>query len=222
MRLFVKSEPEAFRLTVATVFVVGVAIALGYLIGPLAGVIAFAVVALIALAHDVASARPGKDVLHEAERTGHEQASESERGRILVIANEALTGEVMREEILKHKPKSPVLDVIAPVLQSRSHFMTTDIDRETRAARQRLRQTLRCAADYGIEATGVVGDPIAPLATVEDELRRYNVEEVIVATHPLTEANWVEARILERAKEELSVPIRHLVVNQQGEKTAVS
>jgi hypothetical protein len=56
-------------------------------------------------------------------------------------------------------------------------------------------------------------DPIDPVAGIEDELRRYDVEEVIVATHPPQRANWVETTILGRMRHELSVPVTQVVID---------
>jgi hypothetical protein len=67
-------------------------------------------------------------------------------------------------------------------------------------------------------ATGEVGDPIDPLAGIADELRRYDIDEVIFTTHTPERANWLEAGILERARAELGIPVRHLVID--GDRVA--
>jgi hypothetical protein len=133
-----------------------------------------------------------------------------------VIANETVTGDALSEQLIRDGAPRPILDVVAPVLQSRTHFVTTDIDRETAAARRRLRQTLLWAAEHDIEATGVVGDPIAPLAAIEDELRRHDFDEVILAMHPQEHTNWLETQLLERARAQLSIPVRRLVIDQRA------
>ena len=217
MRLPFNSEPEAFRFALAFAFVVGVSVLLGYLLGSVAGIALFTLIALAALVWDVRSRAPGTSALGVAEQTGHERGARDRR-RILVVANEALPGNAPPDEIVGQPEPRPALDVIAPVLQSKSHFVTTDIDRETEEARRRLRETLAWASEHGIEATGEVGDPIDPLAGIEDELRRYDIDEVIFTTHPPERANWLEAGTLERARAELGIPVRHLVID--GEQVA--
>src|SRR5436309_537645 len=44
-------------------------------------------------------------------------------------------------------------------------------------------------------------------------LRRYDIEEVIVATHAPERANWVETTILGRMRQELSVPVTQVVID---------
>jgi hypothetical protein len=217
VRLLVRSEQEAFRLTVAVAFTGGTSVLVGYLFGALAGVALFAFVVLLALLRDLASIRSERSTLRDAANTGHRHSDDcGDRPRILVIANETVTGDALSEQLIRDGAPRPILDVVAPVLRSRTHFVTTDIDRETAAARRRLRRTLQWAAEHDIEATGVVGDPIAPLAAIEDELRRHDFDEVILAMHPQERTNWLEAQLLERARAQLSVPVRRLVIDQRS------
>jgi hypothetical protein len=60
-----------------------------------------------------------------------------------------------------------------------------------------------------------VGDPIDPLAGVEDELRGGYAHEVIVTTHGRSPANWVESELLERLRSELAKPVTQLVIDAQ-------
>jgi hypothetical protein len=219
MRLPIRSEADAFRFTYALAFVVGISLLLGYLVEPIAGIALFTLVAIGAIVWDLTSEEPGASELRQAEQAGHERGARDRR-RVLVVANEALAGEALRERILPGAEPPPVLEVVAPVLQSKSHFVTTDIDRETEDARRRLRDTLAWAREHGIEATGEVGDPIDPLAGIEDELRRYDIDEVIVATHPPERANWLEMGTLDRVRDELSVPVTHVVIGGEPRESS--
>jgi GABA permease len=212
MRLPIKSEPDAFRFVWGLAFVVGVCLLVGYLAGAVAGIALFTAVALGGLAWAIKRGeRPTR--LSDAELAGHRAGAGH---RILVVANEALTGDALRDEILLRRERQPVLDVLAPVLQSRTHFVTTDIDRETEDARRRLRETLAWARAHGFEATGEVGDPVDPLAGLADELRRYDVDEVIIATHPPERANWVEGALVTALRTQLNAPLTHVVIDDVG------
>jgi hypothetical protein len=198
----------------AAVFTAGASVFAGYLFEPAVGVVFFAAIVLIALGWDLATTKRGVTALRDAQQTG-EGADDNRRGRrILFVANEAVTGDALSNELLGRGRARPVLDVVAPVLQSRSHFVTTDVDRETDAARRRLRQTLEWAAEHGIEATGMVGDAIVPLASIEDELRCHGFDEVILTTHPRDQENWLEERILDRLRHELTIPVTRVVIDR--------
>jgi len=212
MRLPFSSEPEAFRFALGLAFAVGVSVLVGSVLGPVAGIVLFALIALAAVLWHVWGRESGISALGAAELAGHERGARDRR-RVLVVANEALPAHAPPHEIVDPRDPRPALEVVAPVLQSKSHFVTTDMDRETEEARHRLRQTLAWASGHGIEATGEVGDPVDPLAGLEDELRRYDIDEVIFTTHTPERANWLEARTLERARSELGIPVRHLVID---------
>jgi hypothetical protein len=49
-----------------------------------------------------------------------------------------------------------------------------------------------------VYARGHIGDPMHPMLAVEDELRRFGPDEVIVATHPAESTNWQEADLMAR------------------------
>jgi hypothetical protein len=210
VRLPVSSEADAFRSVFAVAAVLSASLLVGYAIAPAAGVAVVCVFAA-ALAWMIAR-KPAPSSLREAEAEAeHRQRSR----RVLLVANEAPTPRQLRDAILRRGEARAILEVHAPVLQCRTHFVTTDIDRETEQARRRLRETLNAAQSEGISASGGVGDPIDPLAGVEDELRRGYADEVIVTTHGRSPANWVESELLERLRSELAKPVTQLVIDAQ-------
>ncbi len=101
--------------------------------------------------------------------------------------------------------------MLAPVLTSHVHFGMTDIDRELTDARSRLEASLAWAREHGIPAHGEVGDP-SPTTAIEDELRDFGADEVIVVTHPRNRESWQERQELARLREELDVPVTQLAV----------
>jgi hypothetical protein len=207
MRLPVKSEADAFRLTCALALVVALVVLVGSVFGGLAGVIVFLAILAAALLWDLRAGerRPLVDPsVARGETADH---------RVLVIANEPVTADAVWDGVRGRDGHGPVIEVLAPVLQSRTHFVTTDIDRETRAAQRRLDATVAAARRHGLRADGEVGDPINPLQSLSDELRRYEVDEVIVATHEAGRRNWLEDRMLERMGEELSIPVSQVVID---------
>src|ERR1041385_8951895 len=197
MRLPVSSETDAFRAVLVLLAAIGVSLALGYAIGagaasPILGATLFCV-GILGAVWWAFTLVPADSPVHDAEAEGERAGGER---RILFIAGEAPSTEQLK--VLRAADPEAHLDVHAPVLQSRTHFVTTDIDRETELARRRLHITLELAAKAGIQASGEVGDPIDPLAGIEDQLRRRHVDEIVLATHPLADANWVEMELLDQ------------------------
>jgi hypothetical protein len=214
MRLPVQSETDAFRVTYGVAFLVGVSVAVGLALSPMWGAALFAVLTLGVLLADLVAKDPTRPLpLRAAAHAPHPEAT-ADAWRILVVANESLEGEDVRAAILGHAKLRPELMVVAPVLVSRTHFVTTDVDREMEQARERLDLTLDWARTHGLRARGHIGDPMHPMLAVEDDLRRFGPDEVIVATHPAESTNWQEADLMARLRAELDVPVTHVVVDR--------
>jgi hypothetical protein len=211
MRLPVRSERDAYKITWATVVVVLVSVALGALIHPLVGVALVVAAVVAAVVWDVRAENPDRiDVLREAADTGRERATDA-HARLLVVANQTLAGQELRADLLRRSPR-PELRVVAPVLISRVKYVMSDIDTELRNARERLDESLAWARAQGFEATGTVCAD-GPLAAVEDELRSFAADEIVISTHPPERSNWLEAGVIERVRGELDVPVTHVVVD---------
>lgn len=214
MRLPVRSENDAFRITYGVAFLVGVSVAVGSLLSPLWGALVFAAVTLGVLLADLVAEDPQRpSPLRVAADAPHPEAR-ADGWRILVVANEALQGDGVRAAILGRAKLRPELMVVAPVLVSRTHFVTTDVDHEIDEARARLAETLDWALAHGLSARGHIGDPMHPMLAVEDDLRRFGPDEVIVATHPAERTNWQEAAVVARLRSELDVPVTQVVVDR--------
>lgn len=219
MRLPIRSETDAFRFAYGFALVIGISLLLGYGLAPLWGIGFFTAVALGLLVWDVASVDPERrPYLTEAAEAG---SAARDKRRILVIANEALAGKTLREELLRRGEPRPVLEVVAPMLPSRTHLMVSDIDREREEAQERLEATLAWAREQGFEAEGQVGDPNDPLAAIGDELRLLGAEELIIANHPPERANWLEYGILEHVRNEIDIPITQVVVDRAHDHVTI-
>jgi uncharacterized membrane protein len=211
MRAPIRSESDAFRVTLGGGLLVVVSFVVGRLIVPLAGIAVFVlgtVLAAMVYLRAAGSDRPA--VLRDAAKAPHPHRARPGERHILVVANQALSGTELRERILRHG-EHVQLDVLAPVLTSHIHYGVSDIDRELEDARMRLRRSLAWADTLNIVVRGEVGDP-SPITAVEDELRDFGADEVIVVTHPRHRETWQERDQLERLQRELDVPVTHVAV----------
>jgi GABA permease len=211
MRLPVRSERDAFRIAWATAALAVVSIALGVLIHPLAGVALFVAVLVAAVVWDLRAPNPDRvDVLREAADTGREHAADG-RPRLLLVANQTLAGRELQEELLRRVPR-PELRVVAPILISRVKYAMSDIDTELVHARRRLEESVRWARTEGFDVSGDVC-PDGPLVAIEDQLREFAADEIVISTHPPERSNWLEAGVVERARAELDIPVTHVIVD---------
>jgi GABA permease len=147
----------------------------------------------------------------------HVVRDEGPSRRILVIANETVGGEALREQIERRGQgqRSRVL-VVSPALNSPLRHWASDEDPARAEARKRLDTSLERLRRNGIEADGEVGDA-EPLQAIEDAVRTFGPDEIIISTHPEGRSHWLERGVVTGARERFAVPITHVVVDLEAE-----
>jgi GABA permease len=101
--------------------------------------------------------------------------------------------------------------VVAPALGSRLSQWTGD-DRVRIEAEDHLQSTVRALTDAGIGARGKIG-PADPIQCADDALREFPANELVFATHPEAQANWLERDVVEVARARYDLPVTHVVVD---------
>jgi hypothetical protein len=133
--------------------------------------------------------------------------------RILVVANETVPGHEL-SELLGQKAGGGREDVllVCPALNSKLRTWTSDEDGARAAAQSRLDTSLARLAELGIKARGEIGDG-DPLQAIEDSLREFPADEIVVSTHPPGRSHWLEQGVVENARSRYDVPVTHVVVD---------
>ncbi len=202
-----RSEAEAFRFVLLTV---------GYfaLIVAAAAIDRWVGVAVFVLLTGAAAWRWTRSGVAEprAQTSVPHRGGVDER-RILVVANETVGGRELLE-VLRRKAegvREQVL-VVTPALNSPLRHWASDEDGARAAAQGRLDASLAQLAREGIEARGEVGDG-DPLQAIEDALRTFGADEIVISTHPEGRSNWLERDIVSQARDRFDVPITHVTVD---------
>ncbi len=120
--------------------------------------------------------------------------------RILVVVNQPVAGEDLHDVV------DAEVVVVAPALIGRLGYWTGDDRRSRRDAEERLEICLESLRESGVEASGSVGDA-DPLQAIEDALREFDADAIVVATHPEGRSNWLASDIVGRARRRFSRPI---------------
>lgn len=155
-------------------------------------------------------------------RTAPAHRSTPGEKRILVVANETVGGEKLRacvREKTEGVDRARIL-VVAPALNSPVRQWASDEDPARRQAQERLDASLARLREAGIEASGEVGDA-EPLQAIEDALRTFGADEVILSTHPEGRSHWLERGLVRAARERFEVPITHVVVDLEAEREEI-
>jgi len=201
------SEAEAYRFLLLTVGYVALIVAAAA-IATWLGVVVFAVLTAAAVGLWMRS-RSNEPVL----RTSVPRLGGEDERRILVIANETVGGEELLT-ILRRKTEGVQAHVlvVCPALNSQVRKWTSDEDGARAAAQIRLDASLAQLERDGVEAKGEVGDG-DPIQAIEDALRTFGADEIVISTHPKGRSKWLELNVVGAARERFEVPITHVVVD---------
>jgi hypothetical protein len=210
-----RSEADAFRFLLLTIGYFAL-IVIGAMINRWLGVAVFVVLSLVVLY--VAFIR-GRD--EPPPRIASKATHPDDERRILVIANETLTGDTLHA-MIKEKSKGYRTNVlvVAPAQPSPLQHIASDDDPSREAARDRVDASLAKLREGGISAHGHIGEP-DPLQAIEDALRTFGPDEVIISTHPEGRSHWLERDIVEHARDRFAVPITHVVVDVDRQRSEV-
>jgi hypothetical protein len=213
MRNPIRSESDAFWLALGGSTLTGASIALGALADPIAGAALFTGGLVGAFVWELATKDPDRrQPLREAAAAGRLAGAAPGR-RVLVVANRTLQGEDLAEILASRAARGAELHVVAPILVSRARYIASDVDRELQEAQLRLQAALEWAHQAGYEASGKVGDPNVAFGAIEDELRHFPADEVIISTYPPGKSNWLETGVVQRLRSELDIPVTHVITD---------
>jgi hypothetical protein len=139
--------------------------------------------------------------------------------RVLVLANETVGGQALLAEIQNRcKGRNSEILVVVPALTSTPlEHWASDVDQALDEARERLDTSLAVMASAGLRARGHVGDHHEPNASLEDALRDFPADEVVISTHPPQRSRWLERGVVARARDEVPLPVTHVVVDLESE-----
>jgi hypothetical protein len=210
-----RSEADAFRLVVVIGIGAAAVVALTLLTRPVVGLILAAL--LIGFGIGLAYRGARGSLPREFAPT----SSDDGKHRLLVVANETVAGQALFEEIDRRcRGRDCEVFVVAPALAgSRAAHWASDIDDGIELARQRLGTSLDGISRLGLSANGEIGDSDPHLA-IEDVLRHFAADEVVISTHPPERSRWLEHGVVTSARERLDLPVTHVVVDLDAERAA--
>jgi hypothetical protein len=142
--------------------------------------------------------------------------------RILVVANETVGGQKLRDEVRKRAQEHEQTEilVVAPALNSPVRHWVSDEDTARAAAAERVRTSVARLGETGLTVRGDVGDG-QPLQAIEDALRTFGADEIVISTHPEGRSHWLEQGLVQHARERFAIPITHVVVDLEAEREEV-
>lgn len=130
---------------------------------------------------------------------------------ILVVANRTCPCPMLLDEVARRASDAPIdVLVVVPALNTRLRHWLSDIDAAVARAHDRLAVALADLRTRGVIARGEVGDA-NPLVAIDDALARFPASEIVIATLPAGQSNWLERGLIDKARARFDVPVTHLV-----------
>src|SRR5215218_4657640 len=208
-----RSEREVFRGVLIVAVAAGLVVVVTVLTRPAVGAALLA--AEIGLGIGLLWRAGRGTIPHQAEVSRRDDSTY----RILVLANETVGGRALLAEIQNRvKGRNSEILVVVPALTSSPlEHWASDVDRALDEARERLDASLAAMDRMGLRARGHVGDHHEPNASLEDALRDFAADEVVISTHPPDRSRWLERGVVARARQEVPLPVTHVVVDLEAE-----
>ena len=207
MRNPFRNEADAFRLVLLAVGYFAL-IVVAAAINTWLGVAVFVLLTLLAIAVVIKARR------EPPQRAVIRPSAPGER-RILVIANETVGGTPLRGD---PPPRGGRRGARARRLPG-AH-VAGSLLRRTRTARGPRRKSGSNGASSGCASSASrrrARSATRILQAIEDGLRTFGADEVIISTHPEGRSVWLEKGVVRAARERFDVPITHVVVDLEAE-----
>lgn len=133
--------------------------------------------------------------------------------RILALVSEPVSERDLAGAIGSEAAHDAEVLVVAPALTSRTRFLFSDVDAAIERAEKVASETVEQLEESGVDAAGDTGEP-DPLQALEDALRTFPADELVLFTHAEGSRNWQEEGIVEEAEQRFEQPVRHVVLGE--------
>jgi hypothetical protein len=120
--------------------------------------------------------------------------------KIIAVASEPISADILREAVGKDQAEEAEVLVVAPALNSKLRFWTSDPDPAIDRAQGVADESAERMDEEGIDAVGDTGEG-DPLQAIEDALVSFDADTIVLCTHPGGERNWQEDGVVEKARE---------------------
>ena len=133
--------------------------------------------------------------------------------RILVLASEPVSGETLWKAVGRESADDAEVLVVAPALNTRTRFWVSDPDPAIERADEVQTETVERMEEEGVDAVGDTGES-DPLLAIEDALRTFPADQIVLFTHAGSDRNWAEEGLVDEVRERFDADVDHLVIER--------
>ncbi len=212
-----RTEADVFRLVLVIGVAAALVVGLTLITEPVYGVLLAAL--LIGVGVGLALRSAGGSEPRQVKATRNEDGTR----RILVVANQTASGRELLDEIANRcRGRDCEVMLVSPALVgSRAAHWASDVDEGMDLARRRMATSVTALREVGVEVRADVGDS-DPNMAIEDALRVFPADEIIISTLPPEQSRWLEHEVVERTRREVDLPMTHVVVDLAAERAGAA
>jgi hypothetical protein len=132
--------------------------------------------------------------------------------KLLVVATAPVSAGRLKEAVRSHSGVDAEIRIVAPASDvSPLQWLANDEDSAREEAAQVADNAQRAVRPEAARTESEVGDT-DPVQAIEDALRTFPADEVLVVTRRNDEPGWLEQDFAEEARERFGVPVTRLTV----------
>ena len=131
--------------------------------------------------------------------------------KILALVTEPISADALKSAVGRETAQEAEVLVVAPALNSKLRFWTSDPDDAIARAEEVEQETVERLDEEGIDAAGDTGES-DPLLALQDALQTYPADEIVLCVHGENGRNWQEEGLVEEARERFGKPVTQLVL----------
>lgn len=136
--------------------------------------------------------------------------------RLLVLAGAAVaTMDELPQSVRALVDAADHVFVVTPTLPSRLEWLFSDVDRARHEADERLDAVLGQLRSSDVAADGTVGDE-TPLTAVEDHVRAFDPDHLLIALRSSEHADWQERGLLDAIERSFRLPLTVFEIDARG------
>jgi hypothetical protein len=135
-----------------------------------------------------------------------------DRKKLLVIATAPVESGPLRDAVREHAGDEAEIRVVAPAADvSPLQWLASDEDEAREKAAGVASEAAESVEPEAARTEAEVGDT-DPVQAIEDALRTFPADEVLLVTRPDDDASWLEEDSAQEARERFGVPVTRLTV----------
>jgi hypothetical protein len=135
-----------------------------------------------------------------------------DRKKLLVVATAPVEAGPLRDAVREHAGDEAEIRVVAPASDvSPLQWLASDEDEAREKAAGVASEAAESVEPEAARTEAEVGD-MDPVQAIEDALRTFHADEVLVVTRPEDDATWLEQDSAQEARERFGVPVTRLTV----------